>query len=235
MNQLTLMLLLMVFPMMLGLWAQWRVKSAFSKGLKVPAACGLTGAEITREILRAHNISNVRILEVPGTLSDHYDPKQRVLALSSDVYHGRSVAALGVAAHEAGHAIQHATNYPLLALRNGVVPMAAVGNMGLWVTIIGMMLGAGAGFGLGLWLAVIGLVMFSGVVIFQLVNLPVEFDASSRARKLLQDTGLVTAGAEAGTMNRVLSAAAMTYVAATVAAVGTLLYYVLILFGNRNE
>lgn len=234
MNTLLLIGLCMIFPMLLGLWAQWRVKSSFAKGLKVPAACGLTGAEITAEILKAHNIRDVRIMEVPGTLSDHYDPKGKVLALSSDVYHGRSVAALGVAAHEAGHAIQHASGYAPLKLRNGIVPLAAVGNGGLWLVLIGMVMGAGAGFGLGMWLAVVGLVLFSFVVLFQLINLPVEFDASNRARTLLQDTGLVAQGQEAGVMNGVLSAAAMTYVAATVAAIGTLLYYVLILSQNRE-
>lgn len=237
MNGLGLYLMFMIPPMLLALWAQWRVRSSYAAAAEVPAACGMTGAEITAEILRAHNIANVGIEMVPGQLSDHYDPRAKMLRLSPDVYHGRSVAALGIAAHEAGHAIQDAQRYAPLVLRNGIVPLAAVGShASMFLIMAGMMLGAGVGIGLGKWLLIAGIAGFSLVVIFQLINLPVEFDASNRAKKMLQETGLVAQGGEARAMNRVLGAAAMTYVAATVGAISTLLYYVLIaMSGSRQQ
>ncbi len=235
MNGLTY-LLLIVPPMLLAMWAQWRVRSSYAQAAKVPAACGLTGAEVTKEILDAHNIRNVGIEIVPGQLSDHYDPRAKMLRLSPDVYHGRSVAALGIAAHEAGHAIQDATKYGPLAIRNGIVPLAAVGsNASMFLIMGGLLLGAGAGAVMGQYLLLGGIALFSLVVAFQLVNLPVEFDASNRAKKLLQETGLVAAGGEARAMNRVLGAAAMTYVAATVGAISTLLYYVLIAVSGQRS
>lgn len=232
-----LMVLLLLGPIALGLWAQWRVKSTFRKALLVPAAGGASGAETAQMILDAHGLRDVRIEESHGTLSDHYDPRAKVVRLSHDVFHGRSVAAAGIAAHEVGHAIQDATRYGPLVLRNGIVPLAAVGsNAGMMMIFIGMLMGAGAGVTGAVWLAWAGVALFSAVVLFQIVNLPVEFDASKRARELLYSSGLVQqGGAQSAAMDRVLSAAAMTYVAATVGAVATLLYYVLMLAGNREE
>ncbi len=231
-----LYLLLMVPPLLLGLWAQYRVKSSFARAAKIPASSGVTGAEAAQMILDSHEIRGVKIEPVQGFLSDHYDSKHKVLRLSPDVYGGRSVAALGIAAHEAGHAIQDATNYGPLVIRNGIVPLAGIGSQaGLIMIIIGMFMGAAAT-AMGKWLMLGGIVLFSAVVIFQLINLPVEFDASRRAKKLLYSSNLVRAeGGESKAMNRVLSAAAMTYVAATVSAVATLAYYVLIFMSSSRR
>jgi Zn-dependent membrane protease YugP len=228
-------LLLIIIPMLIGFWAQWRVRSTFQNALQVPAASGMTGAEVAQAILDAHNIKNVGIERVEGTLSDHYDPKEKMLRLSSDIYDGRSVASLGIAAHEVGHAIQDATKYAPLVIRNGIVPMAMVGNFGLILCAIGAMIGAAAMGGAGKWVLIVGIALFSIVVIFQLINLPVEFDASRRARDLLYSTNMVAKGGESQAMDKVLSAAAMTYVAGTVASIGTLLYYVLMLAGSNNN
>lgn len=230
-----LYLILMVPPLLLGLWAQMRVKSSFARGLRVPASSGATGAEAAQMILDAHNLRGVRIESVPGHLSDHYDPRAKVLRLSHDVYGGRSVAALGIAAHEAGHAIQDATNYAPLVMRNSIVGFASAGsNIGIGMIFFGMMMGAAAS-GLGKWLMLGGIGLFSLVVIFQLINLPVEFDASRRAKDLLYSSNLVGQGDESRAMNSVLSAAALTYVAATVSAVATLLYYLLIFMGSSRQ
>lgn len=230
-----LYLIFMVPPLLLGLWAQFKVKSSFAKASQVRASSGITGAEAAQMILDSHNLRGVKIEPVQGFLSDHYDPKHKVLRLSPDVYSGRSVAALGIAAHEAGHAIQDATNYGPLVIRNGIVPLAAVGSQaGLIMIIIGMFMGAAATFA-GQWLMIGGIVLFSAVVLFQLVNLPVEFDASARAKRLLYSSNLVGQGGESKAMNSVLSAAAMTYVAATVGAIATLLYYVLIFMASSRR
>lgn len=210
--------------MLLALWAQFKVKSTFKHASQIGARSGMNGAEAAQALLYANGIRNVGIELVEGTLSDHYDPQRKVLALSGDVYHGRSLAALGVAAHEAGHAIQDKENYAPLVMRNGLVPMASVGGNLSMLFIIGGMVLSTAG-GLGFWLFVAGIALFSLTVIFQLVNLPVEFDASTRAKRLLVSSGIVGED-ELPEVRRVLSAAAMTYVAATLTAVMTLLYYV---------
>lgn len=227
--------LFMIPPLLLGLWAQFKVKSSFAKASQVRASSGITGAEAAQMILDSHDMRGVRIEPVQGFLSDHYDPKHKVLRLSPDVYSGRSVAALGIAAHEAGHAIQDAENYSPLVIRNAIVPVAGIGSQaGLIMIIIGMFMGAAAT-AMGKWLMIGGIVLFSAVVLFQLINLPVEFDASRRAKKLLYSSNLVREGGEARAMNSVLSAAAMTYVAATVGAVATLLYYVLIFMSSARR
>ena len=161
---------------------------------------------------------DVGIEEVPGQLSDHYDPRDKMLRLSSDVYHGRSLAAVGIAAHEAGHALQDAHHYPLMLVRNVAVPIA---NFGSGAGMLLLMLGFVSGF---LPLCYLGLALYGGVALFQIVNLPVEFNASSRAKALLVDLGIVAPG-EMPAVRRVLNAAALTYVAATLQAVLTLLYY----------
>lgn len=212
--------------MLFALWAQWRTHSAYSRGKKVLAARHITGAEAAAQVMEAAGVTGVAIEPVEGVLTDHYDPRHKVLRLSSDVYSGRSLSAVGIAAHEAGHAIQDATRYPLLVVRNGLVPMASIGSNLAWVLIM-------VGFALmsmrSIWgqsIILIGIAAFSLTVLFQLVNLPVEFDASRRARLMLVKHGIVTEQ-EVVLVNRVLNAAAMTYVAVTATAILTLLYFLL--------
>ena len=206
--------------MLLAAWAQWKVQSAFSHGSKIRSASGLTGAQAAKRILEAEGIYNVTIEPIAGMLSDHYDPTHKVLRLSSQVYGSNSIAALGVAAHEAGHAVQDATRYPLLVIRNAVVPLANIGSNASWVLIFaGMLLQITQ-------LFILGVAAFSLTVFFQVVNLPVEFDASRRARNALMMTGLV-APQEDREVGRVLNAAAMTYVAGTITSILTLVYYLI--------
>lgn len=236
-----LMYLLLLSPAMIfAMWAQWRVKHTYAQAQAIPAASRMSGAEAAHMLMRAYGISNVGIEESHGMLSDHYDPKAKMLRLSSDVYHGHSVASLGIAAHEAGHAIQDATNYLPLRFRNGIVGFAMVGGNFAWILIMAgaAMAAAGAMGGIGKWIMFAGIGLFSITVLFQLINLPVEFDASKRARQLLTSAGIVQQGDEFKAMDRVLSAAAMTYVAATVSAALTLLYYLIqsgILGGSRER
>lgn len=218
---------------LLALWAQYKVKSAYARAGRIPARSGLSGAETAQRILNAFGIADVAIEPVQTFLGDHYDPKHKVLRLSPDVYHGRSLAAVGIAAHEVGHAIQDARGYAPLALRNGLVPMASVGShLSVVLIIIGLVL-AGMHIAFGPMIAVAGLGLFGVVVLFQLVNLPVEFNASTRARAILVDQGIVTVQ-EASVVSDVLSAAAMTYVAATITAMAHMLYYASLVFGRRD-
>jgi Zn-dependent membrane protease YugP len=231
------MYLLFLAPgILLGLWAQWRVTSAFRHASQIPPASGYSGAEAADLLLHRSGIDGVAIEPVEGQLSDHYDPTHKVLRLSNDVYDGRSLAALGVAAHEAGHAFQDAERYPLLRMRNALVPLANFGAGISWLLIlIGFALSV-AHFWLGPGLLYTGIAAFSLSVFFQVVNLPVEFDASARARRHLQETGLVMAQ-EDREVRRVLSAAALTYVAATLTSVLTLLYFLFRagLLGGRDD
>jgi Zn-dependent membrane protease YugP len=217
--------------LLLAAWAQFRVKSAYARGSQIPARSGYTGAQAAAALLRAAGVPGVRIEPVEGFLSDHYVPGQRVLRLSPEVYGGRSLAALGVAAHECGHAMQEATRYPVLALRNSLVPLAGIGSNLSWIIIM-------AGFFLHLaGLIYLGIAAFAVTVVFQVVNLPVEFDASRRARVALVDAGLVTPEEDV-TVGKVLNAAALTYVAATLTAVLTLLYFLYragLLGGGRRD
>ncbi|MDO4574505.1 MAG: zinc metallopeptidase [Planctomycetia bacterium] len=207
---------------LLALLASLWVKSAFASGMNVPT--GMSGAEAARRILQMNGL-NLPIEEIPGDLSDHYDPTARVLRLSSAVYHGRTAAAVGVAAHECGHALQHAEHYMPLVVRNLAVPMASFGSgAGIWMFLLGMIFNLGA-------LTWAGIIVFSGVVFFQVVNLPVELNASSRARYILANMGTFDE-TSLRTVSRVLTAAAMTYVAATLQAILTLIY--LILRSNRE-
>lgn len=214
----------------LSLWAQFRVKSTFHRYAQVPARSGMSGAEAARELIRRRGVQGVRIEETAGTLSDHYDPFQRVLRLSQDVYHGRSLAALGVAAHEAGHAIQHAHAYGPLKLRSLLVKPANLGsNLGVILAGVGLALQASS-------LTLVGIVLFSAAVLFTLVTLPVEFDASRRAVVALRELGIVTQH-ESGGAKAVLDAAALTYVAAALTAVLQLLYFLMRagLFGGARR
>ena len=217
--------------LLLAMWAQFRVKSAYHKAAQIPARSGVTGAQAAMQILRRAGVDNVGIEPAQGFLSDHYDPRHKVLRLSPDVYGGRSLAALGIAAHEAGHAIQDRVRYAPLVVRNAVVPIAGFGsNLAMILFMIGIVLStataSASGSPLGTTLIWGAILLYSAVVFFQLVNLPVEFNASSRARDVLMETGLITAD-EAPEVRRVLSAAALTYVAATLTAILTLVYFIL--------
>jgi Zn-dependent membrane protease YugP len=199
------------------MWASFKVKSTFKRYSEVRPRSGLSGAEAARALLRRSNVDGVQVEEVQGFLSDHYDPSARVLRLSPDVYHGRSLAALGVAAHEAGHALQHATKYAPLGFRSLVVKPASFGSsLGMYAVMGGMLLQ----FQPRMWL---GIIAFSVFVVFTLVTLPVEFNASSRAVAALQSAGMI-ASDEVGPTRAVLNAAALTYVAAAIAAIMNLLY-----------
>jgi Zn-dependent membrane protease YugP len=216
--------------LLLAMWAQLRVQIAFSRAKQIRAQSGYSGAQAAAMLLQSAGISGVQIEPVEGFLSDHYVPGKRVLRLSPDVYAGRSLAALGVAAHECGHAMQEARRYPLLILRNSLVPVAGIGSNLSWIIIMAGFLLHAAG------LIYVGIAAFSVTVVFQLVNLPVEFDASRRARIALVDAGLVTTE-EDTTVAKVLNAAALTYVAATLTAVLTLIYFLLRsgLLGGRRD
>lgn len=219
------LILIMIGPMALCFYAQWKVKSAFAKMSKVPAR--MSGAEAARQMLDNAGLQSVRIEPIQGRLSDHYDPRAKVLRLSPDVYGGRSMAALGVACHEAGHAFQDAQNYAPLVIRNAAVPAANFGSgIGMSMLFFGVMIGLTP-------LAWLGVILFSAVVFFQVINLPVEFDASNRAREELVSQGLI-ARDEEKYIAKVLNAAALTYVAATLQSVMTLAYYLMILSGNRR-
>ena len=222
-------LLLIIIPMLLGLWAQWRVKSAFGKFSRVRANSNISGADAAREVLAAAQIRDVEVVEINGMLGDHYDPTTKRLCLSSAVYHEPSIASLGIAAHEAGHAIQHAMHYGPLRARMTLVPITMYASSILpWVTLGGFVFGF-----LGLFK--IGILCYLILAIFQIITLPVEFDASARAKVVLRQMGLVQAGDEASGVNSVLNAAAWTYVAAFVATLGNLLYLIMAMQGHRRD
>ena len=213
-------LLCMGVPLLMGLWAQSKVKRTFAKWSQVPVHNGLTGAQAAAEVVRASGLPDVEIRAVEGRLSDHYDPRNRTLNLSPDVGQASTVAALGVAAHEAGHAIQDGRGYWPMRVRQTVVPVASIGSsLAFPLIFLGFILGS-------LGLVNVGLALFTAIVLFQLITLPVEFDASRRALVALNDGGLLTTE-ELGGARQVLSAAAWTYVAAFVASVAQLLYFFL--------
>lgn len=222
----------MIPTMLLSFWASYRVKSQFNKYAKVGTTTGMTGADAAAQVLRAGGVSDVRIEQVSGFLSDHYDPTKKVLRLSPDVYSGRSISAVGVGAHEAGHAIQHKNAYSMLTLRSLLVPTASIGSNMSWIILmIGFVLQATS-------LIYIGIALFSFVVLFQIVTLPVEFDASARAKRLLWDTGILTNQRERAGVGAVLDAAAWTYVAAAISAIATLIYFLIrsgLLGGSSND
>lgn len=214
-------LLLIGLPLVLGLYAQARVSGAFGKYKRVPATSGITGAQAAREILSAAKIHDVEVREINGMLGDHYDPTKKRLSLSSDVYNSPSVAALGIAAHECGHAIQHARAYAPLKWRMAIVPATQFASQLLPLVIIGGFMFHITG------LITVGIICYAVLAVFQLITLPVEYDASKRAKVILQQMGLVQPGGEAAGVNSVLNAAALTYVAAFVAALGNLAYLVM--------
>jgi len=219
-------LMLLVPAMILAIYAQQKVKSTYAKYAKVRAQAGLSGAQVAQNILRSNNIHDVEIEETPGQLSDHYDPRTKTLRLSTDIYHNSSISALGIAAHEAGHAIQHHVDYTPLRVRHGLFPMVNIGsNMAIPLFILGLFMNFGILMDIGIWL-------FAGVVAFQLVTLPVELNASNRAIAQLT-TGGYLAGEEIRSARKVLNAAALTYIAATAVAVMHLIRLI-ILRGSRD-
>jgi uncharacterized protein len=205
-------------PLIVGIWAQIRVSSAFRKWGEVRASSNITGAEAAREILQAAQISDVDVVETNDFLGDHYDPTKKQLHLSTNVYHTPSVAALGVAAHETGHAIQHAKAYAPLKARMAIVPVTMIASQMLPFVIFGGLFFHITG------LITIGIYCYIVLLAFQLVTLPVEFDASRRAKIILQQMKIIQPGQEAAGVNQVLNAAALTYVAAFIAALGNLLW-----------
>jgi Zn-dependent membrane protease YugP len=217
--------------LLLGLWAQLKVKGAFNKYSQVPIRSRFSGAEVARRLLDMNYLNDVRIEQVSGMLSDHYDPGSRVLRLSPEVYSGSTVAAAGVAAHEAGHAIQHKEGYFPLQLRTLMVPSVQIGS---WLGPIIFMVGLFMAGSFGTNLAWAGLILFAVTALFALVTLPVEFDASKRAKAWLGSTGLIMQDEMKG-VNSVLDAAAMTYLAAAIQAVSTILYYAFLLTGRSRD
>ena len=222
--------------LLLALWAQWRVKSAFNKYSKVRSGRGLTGAQAARKILDSNGLNHVAVERVGGFLSDHYDPRSKTLRLSPQVYESPSLSAVGVAAHETGHAIQDQKQYAPLKLRSAMVPSVQFGSrLGPIIFIAGFLMSGVESIGgdIGFTIALIGLILFALTALFALVTLPVEFDASRRAKQLLVADG-VLAQQEVRGVDRVLDAAALTYVAAAVQALITLAYYAFLLFGRRD-
>lgn len=225
--------LIIVAPTALfALWAQMKVKGAYSKWSQVTSSSRLSGSQAADKMLHHAGIHDVRVEPVQGFLSDHYDPRSKTLRLSPGNYEGRTIAAVGIACHEAGHAIQHATRYAPLTWRTAIVPLASIGSMLAWPMImLGIILQMSQ-------LATLGVLAFSVLVLFQIITLPVEFDASNRAKRQLQSLGIIGSREEAKGVAQVLDAAALTYVAATISAVAQLLYFAMragLLGGRRND
>jgi Zn-dependent membrane protease YugP len=226
-----LYILISLPALLLGLWAQAKVRSAFEKYSQVRVSTGLSGAEVARRILDGAGIHDVQVEPVRGFMSDYYNPRTRMLRLSQDVYGSNSVAAAGVAAHEAGHALQDAMGYWPLHVRSTMVPSVQIGSwLGPIIFIVGLLMRAA----IGTTLAYVGLGLFALTAIFALVTLPVELNASKRAKRSLVAQGIVF-NQELGGVGKVLDAAALTYVAAAVQAVSTLLYYAFLLSGSRRR
>ena len=225
-------LLLSLPGLLLGFVAQFMVRSAWSKYSEEAFALGVPGAQVARYILDSCGLANVKVEETRGFLSDHYDPSRTTVRLSSQVYQGCSIAAIGVAAHEVGHALQHSGNYRPLMLRSGMVPSVQFSS---WLAPIFFTVGLAVPHAWGQTLAFLGLILFGLTVLFALITLPVEFDASKRARQLLVDEGLVTDPQELGGVKTVLNAAALSYVAAAVQAFMALFHYLYLFLTHRRE
>jgi len=226
-----LYLLFSLPALLLGLWAQMKVKGAFSKFSKVRTTTGLTGAEVARRMLDSNGLNQVRIEEVGGNLSDHYDPSKKVLRLSTGVYRSASVAAAGVAAHESGHAVQDMEAYGPLKIRSFMVPSVQIGS---WLGPIIFMIGLFMSSQTGTMIAWIGLALFTATAVFALITLPVEIDASNRAKAWLSGSGIIYSGENEG-VAKVLDAAAWTYVAGAIQAISTVLYYAFLLTGRSSS
>lgn len=207
--------IILIPALIIAAWAQFKVSSTFEKYSKYGSSGGYTGSQVARILLDSHGLYDVPVELTPGRLSDHYDPSRRVMRLSEEVYYGNSVASIGVAAHETGHAIQHKERYAPLVIRNSIVPVANFGSNASWVLfLLGMVFGLKG-------LVSIGILLFTAAVVFQIITLPVEFNASNRALKILESKGLLY-GDELRGAKSVLSAAAMTYVAAALTAIAQL-------------
>lgn len=223
-------IILVLIGVVISLWAQSRVNSTYNKYSRVRSRTGMTGAEAAMRLLHSQGIYDVTVRQVAGNLTDHYDPRTKVVNLSESVYRSTSIAALGVAAHECGHAMQHNDGYAPLRFRSALVPVANFGSRISWPLILfGLMIG-----GLGSPLCQIGILMFSLAVLFQLVTLPVEFNASNRAVRLLDSQGIL-AGEEVKGTRSVLNAAALTYVAAAASSILQLLRLVILYGGRRRD
>jgi Zn-dependent membrane protease YugP len=221
--------LILIPAVLFSLYAQFKVKATFSEYSNHRAASGMTGAQVARGLLDNNQLRDVPVELIPGTLSDHYDPRARVLRLSSEVYHGTSLASLGVAAHETGHAVQHAHAYFPLSLRNGIFPIANLGSqLGFFLFFLGFIFGGNS------FMIDLGIMLFGFFVFFTLITLPVEYNASSRAMEMLTEGGYLSRGEEASGARKVLSAAALTYAASAAMAILQLVR-MLLLRGNRNE
>ncbi len=224
--------LLIIVPLLFGFYAQMRVTSAYNKNVRIPSRGHISGREAAAAVMESAGIHDVEIVRVPGQLTDHYDPSKKRLALSEFNYDGTSLAALGVAAHEAGHAIQHKVGYSMMTLRQTLVPVTQIASgASQFLIIIGIVLGAQAAGGIFLML---GAVALATICVFQLVTLPVEFDATARAKAQLVNLGIVGRDEMPG-VNQTLDAAALTYVAAFVASLGSLLHILMIIMGGRRD
>jgi len=230
------MYLIFAMPaLILAFWAQWRVQSAYNKWLRIRNSRGLTGAQAARTLLNYNNLGHISVEGSPGQLSDHYDPRTKTMRLSPDVANSPSVAALAIVAHEIGHASQDAEAYAPLKLRSAIVPAVQIGSwLGPILFFIGFFLAAYYRSAFGYQIAWIGVLFFAGALVFAFVTLPVEFNASARAKAMLTEAGLIYPD-EAKGVSSVLDAAALTYVAAAAQALSTLLYYVFLLGGFRRR
>jgi len=225
--------ILLIPALILSLYAQYKVSSTFNKYSKVPNRNGYTGAEVARQLLMGAGIRDVQVEQVRGNLTDHYDPRSRVLRLSESVYNSASLSAVSVAAHETGHAIQHQEGYAPLSLRTAIVPVVSFGsNLAPMLIILGLLFSSGSG-GFGMTLLYTGIILFAGVVLFQLVTLPVEFNASNRALELLE-TQHYLQDSEIQPATKVLRAAALTYVASAATAIAQLLRFLLLAQRRRR-
>jgi Zn-dependent membrane protease YugP len=227
MSDLGLYLVLLGIPLIFGLWTQHKVKSTFRRFSQVPEDTGMTGAEVARRVLDANGLQNVPVRAVPGALTDHYDPRTRSVHLSEPVYGAATISSTAVAAHEVGHAIQHAKSYVPMTIRSALWPVTAFASS-TWMILllVGALLGA-------LNLIVVAIALYAAVVLFQIVTLPVEFDASRRAAVQLRELGIANPDESVG-VRKVLTGAALTYVAGALAALSQLMYFVLVFLGNRN-
>ena len=225
-------IILIIIPMLFGLYAQMKIRSAYGRNVAIPSRGRIRGAEAAQAVMQSAGITDVEIVEVPGELTDHYDPIHKRLALSSDNYHGTSLAALGVAAHEAGHAIQHKVGYAMMNIRQTLAPATQIAaGVSNFVMIAGIFLFSTA---IGGKLLMLGAIALGVICLFQFVTLPVEFDASRRAKAQLVTLGILDRD-EMNGVNETLDAAALTYVAAFVAALGSLLYILSLLSGRRDD
>ena len=230
----TYFIILILPAMALAMWAQSQVKGSYAKFSKLRSRRGMTGSQVAEELLRQNGIKDVKVEHIRGELSDHYDPRSKTVRLSDGIYGSTSIAALAVAAHEVGHAVQHDVGYVPLNIRSAIVPLASIGsNAGTWLFMIGMMLSAFAGAVAGESIMLAGIVMFTAAVAFQIITLPVEFNASSRAIVMLEDNNFLDQE-EIKPAKKMLNAAALTYIAAAAMALAHLMRFILI-YANRRR